>query len=259
MIRAPRRAEAGGQGWLVNRRPFEAPAGWRVLVPGWPQFFWGQQQRAWVLLGSYVVAIGAGLLTWGTWVGLSFFAFAFLTHVSSTTDAIRQGSFPIYPRRAALVLTATALALLVYLPALATLFVAAWPRFSPSGTHHGYLVNCWAYHGAGPRRGDWVWLRLPPTGQPCAAQVIAIAGQEVEWTGHQWRIDGQDQPQHALLRMSGRPLACRFQVPPNQVLVEPEDEGASPPATTPLVLVTSDRILGRAWAQFYPVWERRLL
>jgi Signal peptidase, peptidase S26 len=212
-----------------------------------------------VLLGSFAVAIGAGVLTWGTWLGLSCFAFAFLAHVSSTADAIRQGSFPVNPRRAAFLMTAAALAMLVYLPALAALFVTAWPGFSSSGTHHGYLVNCWAYRGAGPRRGDWVWLRLPPAGQPHAAQVIAIAGQEVEWTGHQWRIDGQDQPRHSPLRMSLRPPACRFQIPPNQVLVEPEDDGASPPATAPLLLVTNDRIIGRAWAQFYPVWERRLL
>ena len=259
MTRGSGRAQAVGPGWRVDRRPFESPAGLRVLVPGWPQFSWGQRQRAWVLLGSFAVAIGAGLWTWGTWMGPCFFGFAFLTHVTSTTDAIHQGSFPVSRRRAAFVMTAVALAMLVYLPAGAALFVAAWPGFSPTGAHHGYLVNCWAYSGAGPRRGDWVWLRLPSAGQPRAAQVIAIAGQEVEWTGRQWRIDGQDQPRQAPLRMSLRPPACRFKVPPDQVFVEPEDDGGSPPATAPLLLVTNDRIIGRAWAQFYPFWERRLL
>ena len=27
----------------------------------------------------------------------------------------------------------------------------------------------------------------------------------------------------------------------------------------PIVLVSPDRIIGRAWAQFYPVWDRHLL
>ena len=97
MSRAPRRDPAGDQGWPVGRLPFDSPAGIRVLVPGWPQFFWGQRERGWVLLGSFVVAVGAGLLTWGTWEGWSFFGFAFLTHVTSMTDAIRQGSFSRIP------------------------------------------------------------------------------------------------------------------------------------------------------------------
>jgi hypothetical protein len=47
--------------------------------------------------------------------------------------------------------------------------------------------------------------------------------------------------------------------PREPVLVEPEDDVASPPATGSLLLVSQDRIVGRAWAQFYPVWDRRLL
>jgi len=259
MPRTPRRDAACDPGWLVDRRPFESPAGLRALVPGWPQFSWGQRQRGWVLLSSFAVALGAGLVTWGTWVGGSFFAFAFFTHVTSTTDAIRQASFPVYPRRAALLMTTGALAVLLYLPVLAVLFETAWPGFSSDRTRSGYLVNCWAYRGTGPGRGDWVWLRLPPLGQLHAAQVVAITGQEVEWTGRQWRVDGQDQQRHAPLRMTVWPQSCRFTVPANLVLVEPKDDGAAAPATTPLLLVSHDLIIGRAWAQFYPVWDRRLL
>jgi hypothetical protein len=259
MIRAPRRDEARDQGWPVDRRPFEAPAGFRILVPGWPQFGWGQCQRGWVLLGSFFVALGAGLLTWGTWLGASFFAFAFTTHVTSMTDAIRQGSFPAYPRRAAWSMIAGALAMLLYLPALTVLAVTAWPGFSQDRVRSGYLVNCWAYRGAPPRRGDFVWLRVPPSGQLQAARVVAVADQEVECTGRQWRVDGHDQPLQAPRRVAVWPQTCRFRVPVSQVLVEPEDDGASPPAPAPLVLVSSDRIIGRAWAQFYPVWDRRLL
>jgi hypothetical protein len=42
-------------------------------------------------------------------------------------------------------------------------------------------------------------------------------------------------------------------------LIEPEDEGLAPAPTGSLVLVGQDQIIGRAWAQYYPVWDRRLL
>ncbi len=61
------------------------------------------------------------------------------------------------------------------------------------------------------------------------------------------------------LRTSAWPQACRFKVPPDQVLVEPEEDDASPPTTGSLVLVAQEQIIGRAWAQYYPVWDRRLL
>ena len=60
-------------------------------------------------------------------------------------------------------------------------------------------------------------------------------------------------------RTSAWPQACRFKVPPDQVLVEPEEDGGSPATTGSLVLVAQDQIIGRAWAQYYPVWDRRLL
>lgn len=259
MTPATGRVEAQGKSWPPNRLPFESPAGPRVLVPGWPQFSWGQRERGWVLLGSFIFAVVAGLLTWGTWVGWSFFGFAFLTHVTSTTDAIRQGSFPVYPRRTASLMVTGAFATLGYLPALSALFVTACPSYVSDRTGNGYLVNCWAYRGAQPRRGHCVWLRMPPQGQFHAARVVAVSGQEVEWTGHEWRVDGQEQQLHSPLRMTAWAQVCQFKVPADQILVEPEDDGNSPATTGSLLLVSQEQIVGRAWAQYYPVWDRRLL
>src|SRR5262249_9346749 len=145
MARTPWGERARHQDWPANGRAFEAPAGLRVLVPGWPQFSWGQRDRGWVLLGSFAFAGGGGLLTWGTWVGWTFFAFAFFAHVSSSTDAIRQASFPVYPRRAAILVTAGSLALVLYLPSVTLLLATAWPGFSADRASSGYLVNSWAY------------------------------------------------------------------------------------------------------------------
>ncbi len=257
MIRAPGREAADSRAWPVDRRPFESPAGPRLLVPGWPQLAWGQSERGWVLLGSFLVAAGVGILAWGTWLSWPFLAFAFLAHVTSTADAIRQGSFPVYPRRTAVPMIGGALAALLYVPGLLILIATAWPGSAADRSRSVYLVNCWAYRGAQPRRGHWVWFRLPQ-GPFRAARVVAVAGQEVEWDGHRCRVDGQTPRLMAPLRTAAWPQPCRFKVPPDQVLVEPEEEGATH-ATGPLVLVAQDQIIGRAWAQYYPVWDRRLL
>lgn len=259
MTRAKGRVEPRGKSWPLDRLPFESPAGLRVLVPGWPQFSWGQRERGWVLLGSFAFAMVAGVLTWGTWVGWSFFGFAFLAHVTSTSDAIRQGSFPIYPRRAAVSMITGAFAVLLYLPTLSALFVTACPSFAPDRTGNGYLVNCWAYRGAQPRQGHCVWLRMPPHSQLHAARVVAVSEQEVEWTGRKWRVDGQEQRLHSPLRMTAWVQVCRFKVPAGQILVEPEDDEPSSATSGPLLLVSQEQIVGRAWAQYYPVWDRRLL
>jgi hypothetical protein len=258
MISAPSREEPVTSDWPANRRPFESPAGFRLLVPGWPQFSWGQRERGWVLLGSFVVALSAAILAWGTWLACGFLAFGFLVHVSSTTDAIRQASFPVYARRAAVPMIAGALAVVIYLPFLSALVATAWPGSAPVRTRNVYLVNCWAYLKAKPSRGHWVWLRLPPEGRLHAARVVAVPGQEVEWTGRDWRVDGQRPRLLSPHRTMSWPQG-RFNVPADEVLVEPEEEGGAPPSTGSLVLVPQEQIIGRAWAQYYPVWDRRLL
>jgi len=260
MSLAPTGAKTGDLARLNDRRPFESPVGLMLIVPGWPQFSWGQHQRAWVLVGSFVVALLVGLWTWGTWLGWGFFAFAFVTHVTSATDVLRQSSFPIYPGRTALLLVTGALALVFYLPAVSVLSMIARPGFGPDETGNGFLVNCWAYsRGDAPREGQWIWMKLPVSGEQRAGRVVAVAGQEVEWTGRRWRVDGKEWPLHIPLQLAAWPQTCRFKVPSSQVLVEPDDYGARAPNLGSLVLVSSDRIIGRAWAHFYPVWDRHLL
>jgi hypothetical protein len=43
------------------------------------------------------------------------------------------------------------------------------------------------------------------------------------------------------------------------VLVEPEELDPSTSTVGPLVLVPSQAIVGRAWAQLYPIMDRHLL
>jgi hypothetical protein len=260
MSRAPTEASMGDLARLIDRRPFQSPLGLKLMVPGWAQFSWGQHQRGWVLFGSFLIALLVGLWSWGTGPGWAFFGFAFVTHVVSAIDALRQSSFPTSPGRTTVLFVSAAFGLVFYLPAFGVLSLIARPGFEPEGTGSGFLVNCWAYHGGvGPREGQWIWMRLPASGQHRAGRVVAVSGQDVEWTGQRWRVDGRECPLQSTLRLLARPQPCRFKVPSNQVLVEPDDDGARAPSVGSLVLVSPDRIIGRAWAQFYPVWDRHLL
>jgi hypothetical protein len=251
--------KVGSHFGLADRRPFDCPARFKLLVPGWPQLSWNQRERATVLMGSFLTALVAGVWAWGTWVGWGFFAFGFLCQVSSATDAMRQSSFPAYSSRTSLLLVAGSLGFLLYAPVTLVLSTLAWPGFSEQETGTGYAVNLWAYHHARPRAGEWIWTRLQSRGKPHAAQIVATGGQEVEWTGRNWRIDGLPCPLKGSLRLTAWPQICRFHVPTDQVLVEPEEPEKSMSAIGPLVLVPADAIVGRAWARLYPMWDRHLL
>jgi hypothetical protein len=228
------------------------------LIPGLPQFSWRQRERGLVFLGSFVSGIATWLWTWGSWLSGVFLAFVFLTHVVSIADVVRQSSFPAYCRHRAWVVIVSVLGTVLYLPVLCAMLVTAWPGVS-STTESRYLVNCWAYRHARPRPGDWVWVRMPPSGTPHGAEVMAVGGQMVQWTGRKWLIDGRDCPCHSPLGPYDWPQTCRFQVPEDQVFVEPETDGPTEFAAGPPILVRADRIIGKAWARYYPVWERHVL
>ena len=86
-----------------------------------------------------------------------------------------------------------------------------------------------------------------------AAGSSAAAGQEVEWTG---RLAGQRAGSHSGPPPHlGRPSACRFQGPRPTNSWSSRRKTPGPRLDGPLVLVAQDQIIGRAWAQYYPVWD----
>lgn len=259
MLRSLARGVDGELRWSLGESPVRTSAGLGTLVPGLLQRRWGQGQRGWVFFGSFASALAIAFWSWGTNQGWAFLALAFFTHVSSVTDALRQWSFPVYPAKRSLVLVSLSLGLIFYLPVITALSVLAWPGFEPASTGVGFLVDRHAYREKGPSQGQWVWVHPSASEEPRAARVVAVSGEEVEWTGHNWRVDGKDCDLLATGRFKSWPQACRFKIPPNQILVEPRDDGVSDLAIGPVVLVPPERIIGRAWAQFYPIWDRRLL
>lgn len=259
MLRARPPGKAPDLLWLLAARPFQTAIGLGMLVPGFLQCRWSQRQRGWAFFGTFASALLVGLWAWGSPLSWAFLSLAFVTHTASVTDVLRQASFPVYPARRAVIFVSGALALLLYAPAVAGLSIVAWPGFEPASSGMGYLVNRFAYRSADPCEGQWIWMHPSAKGEPRAAQVVAISGQEVEWTGQTWKVDGSNRSLHSPGRLTSWPQACKFTVPPHQILVEPRDDGVSKVPVGPIVLVSPDRIIGRAWAQFYPVWDRHML
>lgn len=241
-----------------RQRTSAPPAGLRILVPGLAQWSWGQHQRGLALFGSFTSALAAALVYWGQTIGWGFLAFAYLTHAVSCLDALRQNSFPFFPRIAAISATLGGLGLLVYAPLLSVLSLYAW--IGGIADHSGacYLVNRLAYRHHEPVPGQWIWLRAPRRGLSQAARVVAIAGQEVEWTGRKWRVDGRFLEVNSQRRSPIFPEPWKFRVPDHHVVVDPETEEGTV-FSPPLMIVGREEIVGRAWARYYPLWDRCLL
>jgi hypothetical protein len=239
--------------------PDKSSAGLRILVPGYAQWYWRQRERALILFGSFAAGLGVGVFAWGTRTGMAVLGFAFLTHVVSVVDVLRQSAFPGFGRWMPVASASGGLALGVYAPALALAAMVAWPAVGGGQASTGYLVNCCAYRGAGPKRGDWVWARTSPWADPRVGRVVAGPGDGVEWSDHQLRVNGRALNPGRPFRSDGPPDTLAFNVPDGHVLVQPE-AGLEPGTLSEgLVLVSNDQVKGRAWARLYPIWNRRLL
>ena len=107
-------------------KPFHRPAGLRILIPGYPQWVWNQTERAAALGGMYAASMAVAFFSWGTRIGLVMLALAFLAHVSSAADAIRQAAFPGFGRWVPTVSAGFGLGLGCYAPVLALASVLAW-------------------------------------------------------------------------------------------------------------------------------------
>ncbi|AGA30543.1 S26 family signal peptidase [Singulisphaera acidiphila] len=234
-------------------------AGLKILIPGYVQWTWRQRERAAVIFGSFAMAMGVGVFSWGTWLSLALLAFAFGTHVVSAVDILRQSAFPGFGRWMPLLSASGGLALGVYAPAVLVATLVAWPAMDGVSGKDGYLVNYWAFRARAPRDGDWVWLQFSPWGDTHVGRVVARAGQEVEWSRNRLHVDGQRVRPDAALRLSSTPDELAFVVPSGHVLMTPDARSHRRPGSDRLVLVPNDQVAGRAWARMYPLWDRQPL
>jgi hypothetical protein len=245
----------------VGRIPSStSPAGVRVLVPGWPQWGWGQHGRGIVYFGSFVSAIAMAAFAWGTPTGLVLLIFAFGTHLASLADALRQSSFPGLGRGAAIGASAAILGFGFYAPMFVTASMMAWPGVRGGSIPEGYLINRWAYRDRDPRRDDLVWYRSSASSEPRLGQVVAGSGQEVRWSENYLQVDGVSMKRlGAPFRSVWPPKEVSYRVPERHILILPEGNRTNHQASEGLLIVARDQVVGRAWAKYYPVRERRLL
>ena len=235
------------------------PAGARILIPGYPQWAWRQRERALILFGSYAVALGVGVFAWGTTVGLGVLVFAFATHAFSAADAIRQCAFPGFGRLVPALSTSAGLGACCYGPALAMATAWAWPIALDESPREGYLVDRFAYREESPRSGDTVWLRPTRGARPKVARIVAGPGQEVEWSGEQFRVDDRF-VEESPFRVAGSPSGLRMTIPNGHALVTfGADPNRGKGAPGGWEIVDLGDVRGRAWAKSYPIWDRRLL
>jgi hypothetical protein len=271
MVDRFRVAKREGPGSMDPTRPRESgdrigdgprglsPIGPRLLIPGFPQWSWHQRERALVLLGSYLAALGVGVFAWGTALGLVVLFFAFATHAFSAADAIRQYAFPGFGRLVPALTTSAGLGAFCYAPALALAGAYAWPITLDERPREGYFINRWAYRDVLPSPGETVWLRPTRGVRPKVARIVAGPGQRVEWSGEQFRVDGlivEESP----FRIAGSPAGFGVTSPEGHRLVT---FGADPSRGNGVPggweIVDQQDIRGRAWARSYPIWDRRFL
>ncbi len=253
MASSPRRVPVASEA----RGPGRRPAGLRVLVPGYPQWGWRQPERAAVFFGTFAGSLTVGLFAWGSRAGLAMLALAFVAHVASAADTIRQAAFPGFGRWVPTVSASCGLGLGCYVPALALASGLAWPDRRDGLPHEGYLINRWAYRATAPSPGDWVWYRLPGGGFGLG-RLVAGAGGSVEWTDDEVRVDGR-----ALgwspITPDGPPVELSLTVPEGRVLIAPAGGTPGPTNSSGLALLPRDALIGRAWARSYPIWRRNWL
>lgn len=231
--------------------------GWRLLVPGATQWVWRQRSRALGLAIMFASSLTMGLFAWGSVLGCAFLLLAYLVHVTSMTDVLRQRAFPGFVRGVPVLSTGLALGVSLYLPIAAVGWSFAWPGDRHGSPREQYLVDRGDYSRRQLQAGERVFFRRSDRRGFDLGRVIARAGDEVEWSDRQLLVNNRTaswQPQEPSqdLRL------LQLQVPAGHCLVAIETR-ASEADSTGWVLVPVNEIIGRPWAQSFPLHERRLL
>ncbi len=240
--------------------PFQAPAGWRLLVPGLPHWYWDQRDQAIVFFGFHAATMAIALFAWGTWLSLLMLSFAFVSHAFSAADAIKQAAFPQFSPWAPIVAAFLGLGAVCYAPVLILGSMFAWPVVADYPSRAAYWVNRWAYRGElGPRHGETIWLRAIGGTRPRLARVLAGGGQKVRWSGDQLAVDDLP-PRPRSSVMTGFAHDLEMTVPDRHVLVSFHADPAEPTGDSlGWEIIPHEEVHGRAWARSYPVWDRCLL
>ena len=248
---------------FANRRGIDAIHWLLQGLPGLAAWRRGDRERGMVLFGSFASALSMAIFAWGTTLGVLMILVVFAAHVAALVDLIRRRCYVPMGRWAPWLATSVALGFCVSGPLVTMAAWLAWPGVNGDRSTDVFLINGWAYSREEPRLDDWVWYQSSPLGEGRVGRVVASKGQDVEWRDNQLKVAGRSLPLGAPFRSPASPERLRYQIPDGQLLLNPSadtgSERLSNHSGEGLIVVSRDKILGKAWAKFYPIHERRLL
>jgi signal peptidase I len=259
------------------------PILFRLVLPGWPQFYAGQRWRGHAFLWGFFAFFVPGVLQLGSTFASFMIGMAFSVHTSGAVDAVNQslpspGGFRHQMARS-LVITG-AIALFVYLPiwwlmsnvgTLRTLQVGAGPFMAGDVV----LVNESRHGKDFPRVGDVVMYQLTedqtempnPThqhtryylrvGGDSIDRVLAVGGDHVVWENHRLYVNGLPSELRPLVP-SVLPKRLDLRVPLGTVMILPTttprlDANAPVSFWQGLACVPIERIGGNVYLRYQPL------
>lgn len=230
-----------------------------LLMPGCVQWARGKRRRGLAFAWSYGVSLATALALWGGWLAVVCLAVAIVCQTLGWVDALKGSPFSGFTPTSVLMATGGGLSLAAHLPMIGLLGLLAWPAAGAYPDAGSFLVNRLAYRSRPPAPGDWVWLDATVPGVRRAARVVAVGGQEVEWTGNRWTVDGRAIDVDSSRIFAGYPQRWRFRVPNLHILIDSTAQVAPEKPGAPWMVVEDRRIIGRVWARSTGFWDRRLL
>lgn len=230
-----------------------------LFLPGCVQWSRGRRARGLAFAWSYGTSLALALAFWGGPLTVICLAVAVASQTLGWVDALRESPFLGFTPTVVLAVTGGGLSLAAHLPMIGLLCLFAWPGHDAHSTEGSYLVNRLAYRDRLPAPGHWVWLDEAIPGTRRAARVVAVGGQEVEWTGSRWTVDGAAIDVDSSRIFAGYPRRWRFRVPDHHVLIDSVVPVAPGRPGAPWVMIEDRRIVGRVWARSRGFWDRRLL
>ena len=196
-------------------------------------------------------------LPWGTWLGTGLLVCAFVVHVFATADAMGRGTFPPFERWIPWMTASLGLGFGCYAPLMIAGSLLAWPGIRVGSSFEGYLVDRWTLRERAPMPGDHVWVESLDGRGPWLGRVVAVSGQNIEWADDRLRLDGMPAADRRV-QFPDQVGDLKLRVPNDHLLIVAEGFNLPNERATPRI-VPSTRIVGLAWAKYYPIWERRLL
>ena len=254
----------------------------RMLVPGWPQRYFGRVRRGQVMFWVYLAALLLGLVFAGTTSGATLLGLALAVHAASILDVVMNE--PGTSLRAILGRSAFCLLILtvaIYLPAAWLVTRVATPQqfvmdSPPFAAGDVVLYAPLAYWRSAPKPGDVVICDIPQSrialpglhanvvnGGLQVERLLAGPGSKVLWADGQLTVD--DRPAEWLpFSFDSMPKKFSLVVPPNSYLIVPppiaygEVHGMRYDFPAPFraaTIVTRATILGRVYFRTQPLWR----